>query len=77
MKLKQPDRNGYILKPNANGFDVFKIPQDRIEKYIECEQVYNHYNNIMDDASIMVHNHNEPIKMVYKIPVKTIEEKDI
>jgi len=37
-------RNGYILMPDINGFKLYEIDQDRLEKYLQAETVFQHYN---------------------------------
>ena len=43
--IEKPERNGYILFPSSEGFDVFEISEDRLVKYINAEMVYQYYKN--------------------------------
>lgn len=39
-KIKPHERNGYILLPSIEGFDLFEINEDRLRKYLVAEQMY-------------------------------------
>ena len=40
-----PKRNGYIFKPTSTGFDIFEIPQNRIEEYLVLETLKKKVEN--------------------------------
>lgn len=54
IDFKNVSRNGFILLPSPNGFDIYEMSQDRLQLYVDAERVYNHYKKITDEKESTV-----------------------
>lgn len=44
LDIKEIKRDGFILLLTDNGFDAFKIPEERLKYYLQLESLNNRIN---------------------------------
>jgi hypothetical protein len=44
MNANKVKRNGYIMMPSINGFDLFEISEERLKLYLQAENMHRKAN---------------------------------